>query len=98
MRAGGSNFKIKTLNSARLFILIDWQKLNSGGPASWSSILLLITTVREYGCTQKMLKNIKTDKTIGFFVTFLPLVAFQLEVARASYPPSGCAYVPWRRA
>ena len=33
-----------------------------------------------------MLKNIETDETIGFFVTFLSLVAFQLEGARAPYP------------
>ena len=34
-----------------------------------------------------MLKNIETDETIGFFVTFLSLVAFQLEGAPAPYPP-----------
>ena len=33
-----------------------------------------------------MLKNIETDETISFFVTFLSLVAFQLEGARAPYP------------
>ena len=37
---------------------------------------------------QKMLKNIETDETIGFFVTFLTLVAFQLEEeAGAPHPP-----------
>ena len=34
-----------------------------------------------------MLKNIETDETIDFFVTFLSLVAFQLKGARAPYPP-----------
>ena len=34
-----------------------------------------------------MLKNTETNKTIGFFVTFLSLVAFQLEGSRAPYPP-----------
>ena len=38
---------IKTLNAARLYILIDWQKLNLEGPAPWSSIVLLITVVRK---------------------------------------------------
>ena len=51
------------------------------------SILLLVTAVRVYCCTQKMLKNIQTDETLGFFVAFLSLVAFQLEGARALYPP-----------
>ena len=34
-----------------------------------------------------MLKNIETDETIGIFVTFLSLVAFQVEDARAPYLP-----------
>ena len=45
-----------------------------------------------------MLKETKTDETIVFFVTFLSLVAFQLEGARAPGSPSGYAYAPWRRA
>ena len=36
---------------------------------------------------QKMLKNIETDETVGFFVTFSSLVAFQLKGTRAPYPP-----------
>ena len=32
-------------------------------------------------------KNFETYETIGFFVTFLSLVAFQLEGARAPYFP-----------
>ena len=35
-----------------------------------------------------MLKNIETNETKGFFVTFLSLVTFQLEGAWAPYPPS----------
>ena len=34
-----------------------------------------------------MLKNIETDETIDFFVTFLSLVTFQWERARDPYPP-----------
>ena len=46
-----------------------------------------MVNVRVYCCTQKMLKNIETDETIGFFIIFLSLVAFQLEEPRAPYPP-----------
>ena len=44
------------------------------------SILLVTTVVRVYCCTQKMLKEIEMEETIGldFFVTLLSLVAFQL--------------------
>ena len=34
-----------------------------------------------------MLKNIETDETIGFFVTFLSLVTFQLKGAWDPTPP-----------
>ena len=37
-------------------------------------------------CPRKMLKETETEETIGFFVTFLPLVAFQLG-GRATRPP-----------
>ena len=55
-------------------------------------MLLIIIAVRVYCCTQKMLKNIETDETIGFFVTFLSLVAFQLE--RAGLHPPLAAPMP----
>ena len=35
----------------------------------------------------------ETEETIGFFVTFLSLVIFQLR-GRAPWPPPGYAYVP----
>ena len=39
-------------------------------------------------CTQKMLKETESEETIGFFVIFLSLVAFQLGEARGpSLPP-----------
>ena len=40
----------------------------------WSSILLFATGVNE-----KREKDTETEETIGFFVTFLSLVKFQLE-------------------
>ena len=47
---------------------LNWlAKIELRGRDSWLSILLLITVVRE------------TEETIGFFVTFLSLVALQLE-------------------
>ena len=39
-----------------------------------------------------MLKETETEETIVFFVTFLSLVAFQLEGGRAPWPPPGYAY------
>ena len=38
----------------------------------------LITIIVNYCCLRKMLKETETEETIVFFVTFLPLVAFQL--------------------
>ena len=44
-----------------------------------------------------MLKRTEIEEPIGFFVTFLLLVAFQLGGGgeRAPAPPSGYAYAPW---
>ena len=39
-----------------------------------------------------MLKETETEETVVFFVTFLSLVAFQLEWARAQGPLPGYAY------
>ena len=58
-------------------------------------ILLVIRVVRVYCCRQKMLKETETAETIGFLVTFLSLVAFQLREggARALCSPTpGYAY------
>ena len=55
----------------------------------WSSILWLVTIVNE-----KCKKETETEETIGFFVTFLSLVKFQLG-GRAPCPsPFGYAYAP----
>ena len=51
--------------------------------APWSSTLLLVTFVRVYCGTRKMLKETETEETIGCFVAFISLLAFQLEGARA---------------
>ena len=56
---------IKTLNFSRLYILIDWQKLNLEGPGP-----VVVNIIVNYCCRQKMLKGTKTDETIDFFVTF----------------------------
>ena len=65
-----------------------------GARAQWLSILLAVTVVRMYCCTQKMLKETETEATIGFFVTFLSLVAFPLggPGLRPPPPPPGYAY------
>ena len=59
------------------------------------SKILLITAVRLYSCTRKILKETETEETIVFFVTFLLLVAFQWG-GRGLGPlpyPFGYAYV-----
>ena len=43
-----------------------------------------------------MLKETETDETIGFCVTFLSLVAFQLDVARAPWPHLLATLMPRR--
>ena len=50
----------------------------SGG---WWSILFV-----NYCCKRKMLEETETEKTIGFFVTFLFLMTFQLRKVRAPCP------------
>ena len=47
----------------------------------WSSILLLVTVASE-----KCLKETETEETIGFFVTLLSLVKFQLGEEGAGPP------------
>ena len=60
------------------------------------SILLLITVVREYHFTKlhstKMLKKLKLTK-LGFFVTFLSLVAFRLEGEPSLAAPMHCSFI-----
>ena len=41
-----------------------------------------------------MLKKTETEKTIGFFVTFLSLEKFQFGGGRALWPSFGYAYAP----
>ena len=45
-----------------------------------------------------MLKETEADKTIGFFVTFLSLVAFQLGERGALVPPLATPMPTWRWA
>ena len=40
---------------------------------------LVVITVVNFSCKQKILKETETEKTIGFLVTFLSLVTFQLR-------------------
>ena len=53
---------INTLNFSRLYILIDWQKLNLAGPGP-----LVVNIIVNYCCRQKMLKETETEETIVFF-------------------------------
>ena len=43
-------------------------------------------------CSQKMLKETENKETLGFFVTFLPLVAFQLGGEQGPLGSPGYAY------
>ena len=43
-----------------------------------------------------MLKETEADETIGFFVTFLSLVAFQLGERGTWAPPLATPMPPWR--
>ena len=80
------NFFDKTLHFFRV-VRLNWlAKIElRGARGPWSSILLLVTVVSE-----KCYKE--TEETIGFFVTFLSLVKFQLRETRAPCPPP-----PWLR-
>ena len=72
-----ATFRTKTLNFTRVIHLNWLEKIElEWARASWSSILLVITIVRVYRCTQKSLKETETEETIGFFGKFLSLVAF----------------------
>ena len=69
-----ATFRTKTLHFLRV-VRLNWlAKIElRGARRPWSSILLSVTAVSE-----KCQKEIETEETIGFFVTFLSLVKFQL--------------------
>ena len=60
-------------------------------PPARQYYLLLITVVRVYCCTQKMLKETENEET-RHFVKFLPLVAFQLRGTGTLGHTHGYAY------
>ena len=74
---------IKALHFFRV-VRLNWlAKIElRGARGPWSSILLLVTVV-----SKKCSKETETEETIGFLVTFLSLVKFQLRGTRAPCPP-----------
>ena len=86
-----ATFRTKTLHFLRV-IRLNWQvKIElRGARGPWSSTLLLVIVVSE-----KCSKETETEETIGFFVTFLPVVKFQLEGFGSPGPfPLVYAYAP----
>ena len=82
-----------TLNLSALYILIDRQKLNLEGPGP-----LVVNTIVNYCCTQKMLKETETDETIVFCHIFI-IGSISIGGGLGPLnPPSGYAYAPWRQA
>ena len=71
-----TTFRIKTLHFLQV-IRLNWlAKIElSGTRRPWSSILLISYTV----FSEKCLQESEDEETIGFFVTFLSLVKFQLR-------------------
>ena len=67
-------FRTKTIRFFQV-LRLNWRaKIDlRGSLGHWSSILLFAT-----GVSKKCWKETKTEETIGFFVTFLSLVKFQL--------------------
>ena len=55
--------------------------------------IMVITVVRVYCCTRKMLKETKSEKKLAFLSHFYHGWHFKREGGRA---PLGYAYVPWR--
>ena len=67
-----ATFMTKTLHFFRVVHLNWLAKIKlRGARGPWSSLLLLVTVVSE-NCK----KETETEKTIGYFVTFLSLVKF----------------------
>ena len=91
-----SNFSTKLLILPGLYIEFGWQKLNWGARATWSSILCLIIVVRVYVERKNAKKNWNWGN-IKFFVSFLPLVVFQLGGTGPPAPlPPGNVYGCYR--
>ena len=75
-------------------IEIGWQKLNLWGPGSMVVKINVNYFCTRVCCTRKMLIETETEETIGFFVTFLSLVALLFGEGRPLNPPPGYAYEP----
>ena len=68
-----------------------WAKIEFWGRPFWINIIVEYCSTRVL-LYAKMLKETETEEAIVFLVTFLSLVAFQLEGGRAPCPPPGYAY------
>ena len=80
-------FKTKILNLIR-FIHFDWlAKIELTGPGPPHHPIVVSYCFTRVLLYAKMLRETETEETIGFFVAFLSLVAFQLEVERGPWAP-----------
>ena len=70
-----ATFRTKTIHFLRVIGLNCLAKIDLRGSRGPRSSILLFTT----GVSEKRKKETETEETIGFFVTFLSLVKFQLE-------------------
>ena len=78
-----ATFRTKTIHFFRV-IRLNWlSKIELRGTRHpWSSILLISYTV----VSEKCEKETETEETIGFFVTFLSLLKFQLGGSLSPLP------------
>ena len=78
-----ATFKTKTLHFLRV-IRLNWLAKTElrGNQRPWSSILI----ISYIAVSKKSKKETETEETIGFVVTFLSLVKFQLAGAPAPLP------------
>ena len=75
-------FTTKNLNFTR-FIHLNWlAKIAFMGPGPPNRQIVVNYFLTRLLLYAKMLRETETEKTIGFFVTFLSLVAFQSGVGR----------------
>ena len=84
-----ATFGTKTLNFTRV-THINWlAKIKFSGPGPFGRQYYCSLFLHACMLSRKMLKETETTKTIGFFVTFLSLMAFQLGGGGADHlPPS----------
>ena len=74
-----ATFRTKTLNFTPVLHLNWLAKIELRGP-----VPIFVNIVGHYCCTRvllhaKKLKETETEETVGFFVTFLSLVAFLMQ-------------------